>query len=551
MLASKLGSKDLALQGALAKAAGNQDARCVAQNLINVFGIEALTIDQLHIYVTIVENARVMQGLDNRQICIGKLGVLSHDGNLNLIGVMVGMVLLAQELIPCAHIALARIEAKALANAQVKVLLREQLRHVVNARAILVGKDTVGVDVAETRDLAADSVINMVIGAQHNNVGLDTKAAQLLDGVLRGLGLNLVGGGDIGNERYVDVADVLGTGLLAVLADSLHERLRLDVADRATQLGNDNVGASLLLNAAEFVLDSIGDVRDHLDGTAQKVTATLAGNQALVNGARRKVRIAGQVLVNKALVVAQVQIGLVAVLGHKDLTVLERAHGTGVDVQIRVGLLHRHLVAARLEQTAQRCRGNALAQRRNHAAGHKHMLSHIELPALPVEVVHTHLTGLHCNTRERSSSPFFTKVLAFLHLETKRRPGPERRNNNLGGRSLPIGKLVPEHIPNEHTRADAFQIPPATLGKANTICKLAAILAITRNDLDQTVRIQALNCGAGSIRRHPNVLRKRFAREAICPATFGLLGNLHQHQHFDTLHIVDTRTTLARHGSLL
>ena len=69
--------------------------------------------------------------------------------------------------------------------------------------------------------------------------------------------------------------------------------LRLDVADRTAQLGNDNVGASLLLNAAEFVLDGIGDVRDHLDGTAQKVTATLAGNQALVNGARRKVRIAG------------------------------------------------------------------------------------------------------------------------------------------------------------------------------------------------------------------------------------------------------------------
>ena len=190
------------------------------QNLIDVFGIEALTIDQLHIYVTIVENARVMQGLDNRQIRIRKLGVLTHDGNLNLVGVVVGMVLLAQELIPCAHIALARIEAKALANAQVKVLLGEQLRHVVNARAILVGKDAVGVDVAETRDLAANGVVNMVIGAQHNNVGLDAKAAQLLDGVLRGLGLNLVGGGDIGNERYVDVADVLGTGLLAVLADS-------------------------------------------------------------------------------------------------------------------------------------------------------------------------------------------------------------------------------------------------------------------------------------------------------------------------------------------
>ena len=49
----------------------------------------------------------------------------------------------------------------------------------------------------------------------------------------------------------------------------------------------------------------------------------------------------------------QVQVGLVTILGNEDLTMLERAHGTGVDVQIRVGLLHRYLVAARLEQTAQ------------------------------------------------------------------------------------------------------------------------------------------------------------------------------------------------------
>ena len=80
----------------------------------------------------------------------------------------------------------------------------------------------------------------------------------------------------------------------------------------------------------------------------------------------------------------QVQVGLVTVLGHEDLTMLEGAHGTGVDVQIRVGLLHRYFVATRLEQTAQRGRGNTLAQGRNHATGYEHMLGHIELPALPV-----------------------------------------------------------------------------------------------------------------------------------------------------------------------
>ena len=165
-------------------------------------------------------------------------------------------------------------------------------------------------------------------------------------------------------------------------------------------------------------------MRDHLDGTAQKVTAALTGDQALINGAGRKVGIARQVLIDKALVVAKIQIGLIAILGYKDLTMLERAHGAGVDVQIRVGLLHRHLVAARLEQTAQRCRGNALTQGRYYAAGHKHVLSHIELPALPVEVFHSHLTGLHCNTRAKNRLLFFTKAPAFLHLETKRRRDP-------------------------------------------------------------------------------------------------------------------------------
>ena len=349
VLAGELGREDLALQGALAKAAGDQDARGVTQDLGDVLLVEALAIDQLHVNVAIVEHASVVQGLDNRQVGIGQLRILAHDGDLHLVGVLVGMVLLAQEFVPRTHVALTRVQTQTLANAQVKVLLGEQLRNIVDARAVLVGKDTVGVDVAEACDLAADGVIDMVIGAQHDDIGLDAEAAELLDGMLRRLGLDLVGGGNIGNKRHVNVADVLGTGLLAILTDGLDERLGLDVTDRAAQLGDDHVGAGLLLNTTELILNGVRDVRNHLHGAAQKVTATFTGDQALIDGTSRKVGIAGQVLVNKALVVAQVQIGLVAVLGHKDLAMLERAHGAGVDVQIRVGLLHRYFVATRLE----------------------------------------------------------------------------------------------------------------------------------------------------------------------------------------------------------
>ena len=45
--------------------------------------------------------------------------------------------------------------------------------------------------------------------------------------------------------------------------------------------------------------------------------------------------------VDEALVVAEVEVGLALVVGDEHLTVLERVHRPGVDVDVRVELLHR------------------------------------------------------------------------------------------------------------------------------------------------------------------------------------------------------------------
>ena len=58
----------------------------------------------------------------------------------------------------------------------------------------------------------------------------------------------------------------------------------------------------------------------------------------------------GEVLVDEALVVPDVEVGLGAVLGDEDLAVLERAHRPRVDVQVRVELLRLHPQAARLQE---------------------------------------------------------------------------------------------------------------------------------------------------------------------------------------------------------
>ena len=78
----------------------------------------------------------------------------------------------------------------------------------------------------------------------------------------------------------------------------------------------------------------------------------------------------------------EVEVGLVTVLGDEDLAVLKRAHGARVDVEVRIGLLHGHLVATRLEKATERSRSNALTQGRHDATGDEHVLGHIWLPAL-------------------------------------------------------------------------------------------------------------------------------------------------------------------------
>ena len=77
----------------------------------------------------------------------------------------------------------------------------------------------------------------------------------------------------------------------------------------------------------DALLDLVGDVRDDLHGAAEVVPVPLLADHLVVDRAGRDVGVAGEVLVDEALVVAQVEVGLGAVVGDEHLAVLERAHG--------------------------------------------------------------------------------------------------------------------------------------------------------------------------------------------------------------------------------
>src|SRR6202044_2504304 len=120
------------------------------------------------------------------------------------------------------------------------------------------------VHVAHQADLAFQAVADRPVAAAHDRVGLDADAAQGGHRVLGRLGLQLAGRTDVRQQRDVQEEAAVPPDLVPDLPDRLQERLRLDVADRAADLGDDHVhlGATHGENPR---LDLVGDVRDHLD----------------------------------------------------------------------------------------------------------------------------------------------------------------------------------------------------------------------------------------------------------------------------------------------
>ena len=108
-------------------------------------------------------------------------------------------------------------------------------------------------------------------------------------------------------------------------------------------------------------LDFVGDVRNHLHGLAQELAAPLLVDDRQVDLAGRVVRVAGQRAVREPLVVAQVEVGLAAVVEHVDFAVLIGAHRARIDVDVRIELLHPHAQAACFEQHADRGAGQPFA----------------------------------------------------------------------------------------------------------------------------------------------------------------------------------------------
>ncbi len=338
---------DLAVDAALAEAAGNQD-RIDAVELDGAVTLQVLGLDEADVDPRPRAQPRVHQRLAERDVGIAEIHVLAdhRDGHRQ-----VRVALGRHDLLPLAQVRRRHVQPQLLADDVVQSLLAQQHRDPIDVVRVHRGEDRALLDVGEERNLPSLLRRQRVPAAAQQYVGLYADRAQLLDRVLRGLGLDFARSRDVRDQREVHVQHVVAPELDPELADGLEERQRLDVAHGAADLDHADVGVARAQPYA--VLDLVGYVRDHLHRGAQVVAAPFLGDHSLVDPAGREIAVAAGGRAHEPLVVPEIQVRLGAVVRDEHLAMLERAHGSRIDVDVRVELDERDREPARLEDGAE------------------------------------------------------------------------------------------------------------------------------------------------------------------------------------------------------
>ncbi len=120
----------------------------------------------------------------------------------------------------------------------------------------------------------------------------------------------------------MDEQAVLASHLVAKLAQGFQERLGLNIAHRPADFEDHDLRACFLCGKPDAAFDLVGDVRDDLNCPAQIIAAAFLCDGLGIHLSRREVADPRQAVINKPLVVTQVEVGFRAVIQHVHFAML-------------------------------------------------------------------------------------------------------------------------------------------------------------------------------------------------------------------------------------
>ncbi len=291
------------------------------QDLGRVLFLQRLRFDPIDLDAQPVGQAAVDEGLVQAHVGIVEPGVLADESDLDDV---LGVLDPVDHGLPRGQVLCPARQAEHLEDRRVESLVGVVQRDLVDRFDVARRDDGVDRDVGEQRDLGFDVGGEVAPGAAEQDVRLDADRPELLDAVLRRLGLELAGDADVGDEGQVDEEGPVDAQGEPHLPRRLEERQALDVADGPSYLADNNIVTAG--HALDGRLDHVGDVGDDLDGLAEIFALALLADDGLVDLAGRPVVGPRRLRRGEALVVAEVEVRLRAVVGDVDLAVLERAH---------------------------------------------------------------------------------------------------------------------------------------------------------------------------------------------------------------------------------
>lgn len=287
--ASILGGIDFALDAAISKSTGDEDAIDVADDLgcnliFHRFGVDLDDLD-----FGIVRGSRMDQRLVDGFVGVLELGVFSCYGDGDTV---LGMQDALDEFFPVFQGGRWGVaESDFVHYEAVDFIATKVERALVNGViAIAEGDDIFLIDVAEHRDLAAVVFIEVVLGAADDDVGLDANFAEFGDGLLSRLGFDLAGGFEERKQCDVDEADIFFADFERKLAECFEKKETFHVADGAANFRDQHVDIGVVVgDLVDARFDFIGNVRDELHGLAEVVATAFFFDDGVKNLTRGEI----------------------------------------------------------------------------------------------------------------------------------------------------------------------------------------------------------------------------------------------------------------------
>ncbi|KAF5043901.1 hypothetical protein DSECCO2_497370 [anaerobic digester metagenome] len=158
------------------------------------------------------------------------------------------------------------------------------------------------------------------------------------------------------------------------LADCFKERHALNVSYSPSYLNKTDISPAPCCNFSYFIFDLICNVRNNLDGFSEVVSPPFFGDHFLINLASCYVVVPGEFRVKEPLVVSEIQVNFASVPEHKNFPVLVRAHGTCIDIDVRVDLDSRNFITFIFQVSADGRDGDAFPKPAHHPTGNYDIL---------------------------------------------------------------------------------------------------------------------------------------------------------------------------------